>query len=348
MPLTPLAGSTRLRAFQLGLESSFNIQQAATRRMPWGLTPTIPGGWTFPTADTGTLDNAIAPYAVARDFTGAITGGTGGAAQLFYNDIPALMGPSIKGGVTPSTVGGTGKSWVWQPTSLSQDPFDTVTGEVFDDATADAWAFPGGIIADWTLTYPQDFGPIQVAGTYFFASKVYPATPTPALTTDLAPTPAYMADTALYINDTSGAIGTTKISDTLYDASITYTGNIDRKRFANGNSVRFNIENYGRGERVLGFMINVTKDAAAVAEAVKWIADSPTERFLELRTTSLAFAGSGQPYSFSVRIPGFWISRAETTINSNTGFSLSGQQVYDSGLTYPFRIACINTQATTV
>ena len=342
MPLTPLAGSTRLRAFQLGLEATFNVQQAATRRMPWSFAPTVDPHWTFPTADTGTLDQAIAPYRTALDVTGTATG------QLFANDVPALMCASIKGGQTPSTVGGTGKSWAWQPVSTSQDSFDTLTAEWFDDATADAWAGPGMIFTDWTLTYPQDLGPIALSATARAASTVYPATPTPALVTDLSPTPLYMADTALYINDTAGAIGTTKIADTLYDASVTYTGNIDVKRFANGNSVRFNVINYGRGERVLGYMINVTKDAAAVAEAVKWIAASPVERFLELRTTAVPFAGSGQPYSLSIRIPGYWISRAETTINSNTGFSLTGHQVADGTLTYPFRIACVNTQATAV
>jgi hypothetical protein len=343
MPLTPLAGATRLRAFQLGLEGTFNVQQAATRRMPWSITPTVDPHWTFPTADTGTLDQAVAPYRTALDVTAAVSG-----AQLFANDVPALMCASIKGGVTPSTVGGTGKSWVWQPASTSQDVFDTFMGEVFDDATADAWAFPGGIITDWTLTYPQDLGPIALDATYRFASAVYPATPTGALTTDLAPTPLYMADTALYINDTSGAIGTTMIADTLYDASLSYAGNIDVKRFANGNSVRFNVINYGRGERVFNFMINVTKDAAAVAEAVKWIGASPTERFLELRTTAVPFAGSGQPYSFSVQIPGYWISRAWTTINSNTGFSLTGHQVYDAGLGFPIKFTSVNTQATAV
>ena len=342
MPLTPLAGATRLRAFQLGLEASFNVQQAATRRMPWSIVPTVDPHWTFPTADTGTLDQAIAPYRTALDITGAVTG------QLFANDVPALISASIKGGVTPTTVGTTGKQWVWQPASTSQDVFDTLTAEVFDDATADAWAFPGSIFTDWTLTYPQDLGPIALSGTLRGASAVYPATPTGALTTDLSPVPLYMADTSLYINDTSGAIGTTVIANTLYDASITYTGNIDVKRFANGNSVRFNVANYGRGERVIGYTINVTKDAAAVAEAVKWIGASPTERFLEMRTTAVPFAGSGQPYSLSVRIPGYWITRSETTISSNTGFSLTGHQVIDGGLGYPLRIACVNTQAAVV
>lgn len=336
MPLTPLSGSTRLRAFQLGLEGTPLTQTAATRRMPWSFAPTVNPNWTFPTADTGTLDQAIAPYRTALDITGTATG------QLFANDVPALMGPSLKGGVSPSTVGTTGKSWAWQPASTSQDVFDTVTAEWFDDATADAWAAAGGIWDGWTLTYPQNLGPIEVSANFRGASAIYPATPTGALTVDTVPTPLYMADTELYINDTAGAIGTTVISDTLYDASVTYTGNIDVKRFANGNSVRFDVQNYGRGERVIDYTINGTKNAAMVAEAVKWIGANPTERFMELRTTAVPFAGSGQPYSMSIRIPGFWLTRAETTIVSNTGFSLTGHQIYDGTLLYPFRVACVN------
>ncbi len=339
MPLTPLAGSTRLRAYQVGVEGSFDVQTPATRRMPWSFAPTVQPNWTFSTADTGTLDQALPPFRKALDVTGVLTG------ELFANDVPALMSPSIKGGVSPSTVGGTGKSWIWQPASTTQDPFDTLTSEWFDDATADAWAGPGTIISGWTLTYPQDLGPITISANTRSASAVYPATPTPALTVDSAPTPLYMADTALYINDTAGAIGTTVIADTLYDASIQYEGNVDVKRFANGNSVRFNVINYGRGPRVVTFNINVTKDAAAVAEAVKWIGVNPTERFFELRTTAVPFAGSGQPYSMSVRIPGYWLTRQDTTINNNTGFTLSGQQVVNSTLGYPFRIACVNTQS---
>ena len=342
MPLTPLAGSTRLRAFQLGLEGTPLSQTAATRRMPWSFAPTVDPHWTFPTADTGTLDQAIAPFRVAQDVTGVATG------ELFANDVPALMAASIKGGVSPSTVGTTGKQWIWQPTSTSQDVFDTFTGEWFDDAVADAWAGAGGIITDWTITYPQNLGPRALSANYRFAKSAYPASPTGSLAVDTSPTPLFMADTDLYVNDTAGAIGTTRIADTLYDASVTYGGNIDVKRFANGNSVRFDVANYGRGERTFGFMINVTKDAAAVAEAVKWIGANPTERFLELRTTSLAFAGSGQPYSLSIRIPGFWITRGESTINSNTGFSLTGHQIADPTLLYPLRIAAVTTMATAV
>jgi hypothetical protein len=171
MPLTPLAGSTRLRAFQLGLEGTPLTQTAATRRMPWSFAPTVDPHWTFPTADTGTLAQAIAPYRLALDVTGVATG------QLFADDVPGLMGPSIQGGISPSTVGGTGKSWAWQPATTSQDVFDTVTAEWFDDATADAWTGVGGVCTGWTLTYPQNLGPIELSSNWRLASVVYPATP---------------------------------------------------------------------------------------------------------------------------------------------------------------------------
>ena len=44
---------------------------------------------------------------------------------------------------------------------------------------------------------------------------------------------------------------------------------------------------------------DVTKDAAAVAESVKWISANPVERFLELRTTAVGFAGSGRTKNVS-------------------------------------------------
>ena len=69
MPLTPIAGVTRLRALQFGKESTFKTQVAATRRMPWSANPNVDPHWTFPTADTGTLDQASAPYRTAEDIT---------------------------------------------------------------------------------------------------------------------------------------------------------------------------------------------------------------------------------------------------------------------------------------
>lgn len=336
--LTPQAGVTRLRAFQLGLESAFKTAVPATRRMPWAFSPTVNPNWTKTTADTGTLDLAIAPYATALDVTGTATG------QLFSNDAPTLISAGVMGGLS-FTGGGTAKTLTAAPSSTTQNVFDTYTGEAFDDATADAWSFSGGIITDFQLEYPQDQGPINLTANWRFAKiAAYPATPTPALTVDTSPVPLYCADTKFYINDTSGAIGTTQLVDQIYGATLGVQNNIDVKRWANGNSTRFEVGNYGRGERVLDFMWTFAKATAAIAEAAKWIAASPTERYAEIHTTSLVEAQTAVPHQLIWRIPGYWFTRADLAINTNTAFSLSGQQIVDSGLGYPFQVTSISTR----
>jgi len=338
MPLTPIAGAVRLRAFQLGKESTFKTAVPATRRMPWSYIPTTNPNWTKTTADTGTLDLAVAPYRGPLDLTGTATG------QLFSNDVPTLISAGVQGGLS-LTGGSTAKTIQTSLSSTSQDVFDSYTGEVYDDATADAWQFTGGVINDWSIEYPQDMGPLNVTANWRFGKiGTYPATPTGSLTTDLSPVPLYCTDTFVFINDTSGAIGTTQFVDQFYGGTVALNNNLDIKRFANGNSTRFEVQNYGRGERVLDYNITFAKATAAIAESVKWIAASPTERFMELRTESTVAAQSGIYHSLRIRIPGYWFTRGEATVNTNTGFTLAGQQVYDSGLTYPFEMRSISTR----
>lgn len=336
--LTPQAGVTRLRAFQLGLESSFKTAVAATRRMPWAFTPTVQPNWTKTTSDTGTLDLAIAPYGTALDVTGTATG------QLFSNDAPTLISAGVMGGLS-LTGGSTAKTITAAPSSTTQNTFDTYTGQAFDDATADAWSFAGGIITDFSLEYPQDLGPINLTANWRFAKiAAYPATPTPALTVDAAPVPLYCADTYIFVNSTAGAIGTTQMVDQVYGLTIGLNNNIDVKRWANGNSTRFEVDNYGRGERVLDYNFTFAKATAAIAESVLWIAAAPTERYMEIRTMSTVAAQSGIPHELRWRIPGYWFTRTEATIQTNTGFTLAGQQVYDATLTYPFEVVSVSTR----
>ncbi len=327
MSLTPIPGVTRLRAFQIGKESTFKAQVAATRRMPWSFTPAVDPAYTFPTADTGTLDQAIAPYRMALQATGQSVG------QLAYNDIPTILGFGIMGGLS-------GTTWTASPASTSQDIFDTATLEFFDDATGDAWASTGGVISRVQLDYPQDQGPITATCDWREAAVVYPATPTPALNVDATPTYAFMGDTIFYVNDTAGAIESTALSNIVYDASLVIENNIDVKYFANGSNTRLQAQGYGRGERVVTLALNGAKQTAWIAECVKWIAASPSERFFGLKTTSPV-----APYTFDVRIPGYWMTRDWTEINTNTGFRLTAHQIYDQTLTYPIWFQAVTTRA---
>jgi len=338
MPLTPVPGITRLRAFQLGKESTFKTAVARTRRMPWTFAPTINPNWTKSTSDTGTIDLALAPYKMALDVTGAATG------QLYSDDFPTVISAGIMGGLS-FTGAGAAKTMTAAPASLTQDVFDSYCADWYDDATGDAWVMRGGVINDFSLEYPQDQGPINLTANWRFAAVTYPGTPTAGLNVDLNPTPLYCADTYFFINDTTGAIGTTQLVDQVYGATLAVNNNLDIKRFADGNSTRFEAQNYGRGERVLDFTWTFAKATAAIAESVKWIADSPTERFAEIRTMSTVNAQAGIPHQLRWRIPGFWFTRTEQTINTNTGFQLAGQQIYDPTLTYPFQVLSTSTRA---
>lgn len=339
MALTPIPGVVRLRQLQLGIESSFAVQVPATRRLPWTLAPTINPNVTFPQADTGTLSQAIAPFRKALDLTGTATG------DLFSNDVPYLLSGLVMGGITP-TGAGTAKTRAYSPAETGQDVFDTWTAEWGDDATSDRWAFTGGVVEKCVFTYPQDQGPITIAADYRFAAiGAYPDAFTGGLSVDPAPVPMFMADTQLYLNDGSGTIETTALADVLYDATLTYTNNLDVKRFANGSNTRFQVRSYGRGERVIELMANGAKQAAWIAEAVKWIAASPVERFIGLRTQSVVDAQAGSKHALDFRIPGYWITRAESAITSNTGFQLTAHQVYDTGLGYAFSASSVSTLA---
>jgi hypothetical protein len=338
MPLTPIVGAVRLRAFQTGLESTFNTAVAATRRYGWAAVPDVNPNWTFPTADTGTLDQAIAPYGTAEDFTIAATG------QLASNDAPTIISAGVMGGLSFST-SSTSKTLTAAPASLTQDVFDTYTGEWFDDST-DAYQMAGGVINDFSLEYPQDMGPINLTANWRFAKLgTYPATPTGSLSVDASPVYLYGADTEFYVNDSSGTIETTKLSNIAYGATFSVNNNLDLKRFSNGSNTRFQIANYGRGERVVMFNLIGAKQTAWVAEATKWLAAAATERFFGIKTTSTVAAAVGIPHSLDIRMPGYWLTRSEQTIASNTAFELSAHQIYDTNLGYPFRMVSTSTRS---
>jgi hypothetical protein len=304
--------------------------------MPWSFAPTVNPNWTFVTADTGTLDEAIAPYRTALDVTGTSTG------ELYANDVPTIVSAGVMGGLT--LVGTPAKTMTAAPASTSQDVIDTWSGEWYDDATGDAFAGAGGIINDFTLTYPNTGGIITHSANWRFASVTYPATPTGALSVDAAPTPLYSTDTQLSVNDTAGAIGTTVFSNQVYDIAITINNNMDIKRFSNGYATRFALAGYSRGPRTVDVVITFAKATAAIAEVVKWLSTTASERFFDINTVSTAIITGATPYQMRWRIPGFWFTRSDQTVNTNTAFQLTAHGIYDTTLTYPFQGYSVSTR----
>lgn len=341
MTVAALPGNVRFRAFQLGKETSFGTPVSATRRMPWRYAPTVDPHWTSPDVDTGTLDPAIAPYRMGIDVTGQSTG------PLAYNDAQVLWAALLKGGVSPSGPVSSAYTWQFSPAATSQDDFEIFTGEWGDD-TADAFQYADGVLDSLQLTFPQDLGPITHQADWRFASVDYPNALTGALSVDTTPNWVYAADTALYINDNAGAIGITQLTNTMHDASIQISNNLDVKRFSNGSNANFAVAGYGRGARTMQTTFTLAKSTAGLAEVVKWLNASPLERFISLDTTSRELIGGTTYFSQRIRFAGFWFTRSEAEVGSNSAVQLVCNHIYDPNLVAPIDVRLVNEMAAVV
>lgn len=325
MPVAPLPGNVRFRALQLGLESVFGTPVAATRRMPWRFNPTVDPHWTTPDVDTGTLDPAISPYRMATDITGQATG------PLAANDASIMWAMLLKGGEVPTGPVDSAYTWAFDPASTSQDDFEIVTGEWGDEVVADQFQYASGIIEQLQLQFPQDLGPIQITADMRFAEVDYPNTMTPGLSVDTNPDWLYAADTSLYIDDVAGSIGITPLVNTMHDASIQINNNIDVKRFANGSNANFQAQGYGRGARTMQTTFTFAKSPQGLAEVVKWLNADPVTRFVALDTTARSFIGVTSHPRQRIRFAGFWFTRSEGAVGSNSAIQLVCNHVYIPG-----------------
>lgn len=328
MTVAALPGNVRFRAFQLGKATTFGTPVARTRRMPYRFAPTVDPHWTNPDVDTGTLDPAISPYRMAIDVTGQATG------PLSANDASALWAMLLKGGVSPSGPVDLAYTWQFSPAATSADVFELVTADWGDEVAADQWRYEDGVLEGLQLSFPQDLGPIQISADFRFASASYPSAVTPALTVDSNPPWLYAADTALYMNDNAGAIGITQLTNTMHDATIQITNNLDVKRFANGSNTNFAAVGYGRGARTMQTTFTFAKSVAGLAEAAKWLNADPQERFVSLDTTSRrTITGSAATkYTQRIRFAGFWFTRSEQAVGSNSAIQLVCNHIYDPNL----------------
>ena len=343
MTVQALPGNVRFRAFQLGVQSTWDTPVAATRRMPWRLTPTVDPHWTTPDVDTGSLDPAIAPYRTALDVTAQSVG------PLAFDDAPILYAALLKGG---EVAGGssTGRIWDFDPASTSADPFELVTAEWGDEVAADQWQYSNGIASQLQLQYPEDLGPIVATADWRFGTATYPIAGglTTGLHVEANPAWAYAADTTVYIDDVAGSIGISPLVNTFHGGSVTINANPDVKRFANGSNANFNVQGYGRGARTLETTITMAKSTRGIAEAVKWLNANPQERFLSIDTVARATVPGGTtPYRHRLRFAGYWFTRTEGTINSNTTMQLVCRHIYNqaSGLA-PIGAYIVNAAAT--
>jgi hypothetical protein len=347
----PIQGFVRFREHQWARQGSNTIStpvNPATRSIPLSGVPSVSRNVTFDEVDEGSLDPIQAPYFGAVDITESLTGTT------TYNDVAWYLVLALK--YAAPTGGGTAKTWTIQPASLTADPIDLITEEFGDDVTTDWFQLFGGTAETLTLsgelTTPVETNlGLRFAGFKQTGSTAYPVTgtvPTAALTVDSSPQRIFLDDAEIFINDTAGAIGTTKISDALGSFELSINNTLDVKRYANGSNTRFQIGGYGRGVREINLTAQWHKQSTIVgtgSESDDWMASSPTKRFVELRFTSPEIITGSTPYSLSLRGALYYTTREDTEMNNNTTVTLTGRFVYDSDLGYAFRSVVVNDLA---
>jgi hypothetical protein len=332
-----------MRKWQFGKQVAFGTAATATRRVPFRGTLDYNPNWTEQDeVDVGSIDPVLPPYRVGADITATLT------APLSYQDIPLLMSAGLRGGVS-GVADGTAYTWTHTGLSTTATTLDYFTAEWCDDVTTDGFKAKDGIVETLEFSFDDTLGPWRVSSSWRFGSADHGVTPTTALNVSSNLPLVFGADTALYIDDTSGGIGGTIISDALHAATITIENTIDLKRFANGSNTRFAITGYGIAGRMVRASFTFAKTDAIVAalnsEVHDWLSANPVNRYLKLLAQSTQLAKVAVPYSWDLRLAGTWRSRSDGERGGNSSVTLELVGMYASDLGYPVQSIAVNTLA---
>ena len=333
-----IQGFIRFRKRQVGKQSSFASNTGASRVLPYRGTIKVEPNRTTPDVDTGSLDPVLAAYLGAQDITESWDG------KEAFDDLPYVYALGIKGGVTAT--GGPDYTWTYQAASLTADPFEYITEEWGDDVTSDLITAGGGVINDWQESFGADLAAWDLTANLYYARAEFGNGATGGLEVDNTPNWLYGAHTVVYMDDTAGAIGVTPLVSTVHGLTFAVNNNLDKKRFADGSNVGFDLAGYGRGPREITFTLQLAKTAASIAEA-QTLDDNPVPtRYFDVDTTSTEIiSGSSTPYSRSLRFAAELIGRDDTEIDNNSVITLTYRGKYDSTLGYALRAEVVNTLA---
>jgi hypothetical protein len=348
MPVA-IPGLEALFKHQFGRQEDLGIANTASRVYPFTGRADINLNWTDAEGDQGSLDPITPPTRGTADHTANLTD-----PKVFYNDLPLILG-SILGGDVEPTGGGASKTWVYTPTSLTAGEIDLYTYEFGNDVLTDWFQAFDGLTESVTFTFPRGLEAVSASMNWRFGEARYEdateatlqpdnTVPTSGLTLNSTDIPVYMAHAALYIDSAAGSLGATQISDALYGGQLTISRELDTKRFVNGTG--FGISGYSSGKRNVELSLDFAQTADTVgagSETDAWFSETAVNRFVRLAFTSTAEASVGVPYSWVINIPLRYKTRAWDAEGGNTVINLTGNQFYDTTLTYAISSTVVNT-----
>lgn len=338
----PIKGFSRFRKWQFGKQSALGTGVAATRRVPFrGVLDINPNWQDQEDVDTGSIDPTLDPFRTATDITAPLT------ATLDFHHLPLLYAAGLRGGQSASAIGGGGYTWTFQSVSTTATTLDYFTADWADDVDTDGMEAIDGVVESMKFSFDPELGPWTVSTTWRFGSVDHGVTPTAGLSVSSNLPLVFGADTVLYIDDTSGGIGSTQISDALHAATITIENEIDVKRFANGSNSRFGVDGYGLAGRTISASFTFAKSddivGALDSEVADWLSADPVNRYLRVETTSTQNAESGNPYKWTQDFSGTWRTRSDGEQGGNTVVTLELTGRYDGGLGFAYKGTVVNT-----
>lgn len=333
--MSPVAGLVRLRRHQFGRQASFGTKVPATRAYAFSGTPDNNLNWTDPEIDAGSLDVTAAPYRTAPDLTAALTD-----PSLRYNSIPLLMSAFFGGGVTAVPTG-TGFTWSHAPASTAPlDELDLFTYQFGDDVLDDWFENGDGILESLEISGPEGLGPITTSMTWRFGSfsstgsTDSPASVMPYLTVldvDVNEVMVYLKDCSIFIASDPYDLDTAQILHALHAMTIRFGGDVDQKRYADGTQ-SFDVQDYARATRSIEVECTFAKTDDIVglsSESDAWMSDDAVDRYIRFSFVSPTEASVGVPYSWDIRMPMRYYTRAEGESGGNSTVVLTGHAFYD-------------------
>ena len=339
-------GEVALRFLQGAIETSKGSNKAATRIIAGRITsPEFNQPRTFVDEDRGSFAMNYRYASGVREY-----GFTLDVEQASYEQLPWLLQTAVKGSVSPSTVGTTGKRVTFTPstTGVTGDDLQAATFEFGDDTQAfsstycEATSFELGF---QTLSVGNSI-PLTFSGKYI-AKSLGSNTKTAGLSYPTLETiEAELA--TFYIGDTTTAYpALTALSGSLRSFSLKWDNKLARKVFVGDGK---NFSAIGRGKREVSFDAVFEGDANGVTRFVEW--DNATEKRIRLVFTGTTISGSSPATARELIIDGRVLFTAFDPIgavDTNTVFAVSGvfkvEDTTSGGLGAEIRLTVTNDQA---
>ena len=319
-------GEVALRFIQGGLESSKGTAVNAARILLGEITSTsFETPIEFIEEDRGTLTGNV------RYIVGIKDHGFTFETPASYEQIGWHFATCLVGSVAASTVGATGKRYIYTPqTTAGGDNLQAATIEFGDNTQEFEVTYAEG--THWTL----GFDTLAVGGTFpvnlsidYISKAVASNTKTAALTIPTVETiDAALATFALGNTSTAYAALST-LTGSLRSFSLDYDNGLAKKVYVGDGR---DLSNMGRGRRKITFDAIFEGDSNGVTRFTEW--DTQTEKRIRLKFAGTTISGSSPATAKQLWIDGRVLFTAWElgTVDTNNVFQMHGEFLIDSAL----------------